>query len=61
MVLDLFQVFWSNKVKKFGVPGLGKPKASNFEFLMSNAMKSGLYEFGMKEKNQIKTLNLIFK
>ena len=28
---------------------------------MSNAMKSGIYEFGMKQKNPIKTFNLLFK
>ena len=28
---------------------------------MSHAMKSGFHEFGMKEKNHIKTLSLLFK
>ena len=49
-------------MKKYGLP---KPKTSiiheMFEFVMSYAMKSGFYEFGMKEKNSIKTLKLLFK
>ena len=31
------------------------------KILMFNMMRSGFYEFGMKEKNPIKTLNLLFK
>ena len=60
---DRFLIFcWFNKMKKYGLPG---PETSrndgNLKFLMSYAMKSGFYEFDMKEKNPIKILNLLFK
>ena len=37
------------------------PEIMQIEFLMSYAMKSEFYKFGKKEKNPIKTLNLLFK
>ena len=48
-------------MKKDGFPGPKKSRIQNVEFSMTYAMKYGIYKFGMKEKNPIKTLNLLFK